>query len=345
MWHCAVGIETGDGAETRADEVWLTGTRRADLFIDRDFGNAFLSECFIQPAEKFTQGGAILFHCFTDKLGFASSFTGFEKHGRIDCFNDFGAGRNRRAQAKRDTARIDQHAAVCWQCRQCSDGVVVSGDLYAVGCQFSGNRARYFAFGDKQCALFRIQQQVRNEYRVVADIAAAQIEQPCNIVHRRNQVMLCAEFLHAATDLRQLFRTTDYRERCHVAVNRCSRQTGAVVPDQAGHIGIGFQDKAGLRRLTFQHAGSCQAEHHAIHTQHLTCSQMLCQPFDIAGGGSGIGFHHRDAGTSQFGFGLTPVAAVHPQTGKVCGNDQGADGTGEAGKIFTALPAFRQVFG
>ncbi len=249
------------------------------------------------------------------------------------------AGGYRLLQAERDTARIDEQLRTGRQRLQRCSALVVSRQRDAVRRQARCKLCTDLAFSDEQRRVFRIEQQVRNEHRVVTDIAAAQIRKPRDVIECRNPMMRGAELLHLLTHGGQLVGARNHRKRRQVFVDGLCGQRGAVVPHVVEKVQIGAQFDAALTQCRLQRARARQPEHCTVDCDLAARCNVFCEPVEMRGAACSANFHQLDAGTRQLPFRLRPVAAIGPYARKILGHHERSDRTGKARKPFASLPA------
>ena len=120
------------------------------------------------------------------------------------------------------------------------------------------------------------------------------------------------------------------RKRGGVFEHRRRRQTGTVDPHFFEQVDVGAQRDSARRERFIEPARRSQSEHRTVDTDLVAQVQMLGQPIHVRSARRRDNFHHRDAGSGQFRFGLAPVAAVDPQARELIRHDQRADRTREA---------------
>lgn len=181
------------------------------------------------------------------------------------------------------------------------------------------------------------------EDRVVVHVAATQVGDPGQVVHRGHEVVRGAKLRHGLAHCRQLLGARLHRLRRQVFVHRLRGQAGSIGPDGLQQVDIAAQGHAGRLKGRLQQLGHAQAQHLAIDRHHAATGHLCSQPVDVRGGVAGGDLDQFDAAAGQFGFGLHPVAAVGEQDGAVLRHHQRAHAAGEAREPLAALPATGQV--
>ncbi len=191
----------------------------------------------------------------------------------------------------------------------------------------------------------RLDQQVREEDRVVLDVGAAQVGQPRDVVERRHEVMRRAERLHFGAHRGELGRARRRREGRHVFEHGGRRQRRALGPDVVQQVVIRDEiDRArGQRRLQLPRGR--EPEHVAVDRHRVAALQVRGQPLDVRRRADAGELHQLDAGAGQLPLGLRPVSAVDPHAREVRRDDQRSHRSREAGEMLAGLPVVRQVLG
>ena len=128
-----------------------------------------------------------------------------------------------------------------------------------------------------------------------------------------------------------------------VRENGFLRQGRAVGPNCVGDVARYVQADVFGGEGGFKLAFGGQRQHVGRRARRRAVRQFGGQPVGV--GRDFADFLQFYAAALELVCGLFPIAAIRPQAGFVGGNDQGADRTGEAGKIYPRLPVFGQVFG
>ena len=155
-----------------------------------------MTERRFEPREKFRKCRAILLHRMANVMRFASVLRLFASVDGLMASMICTAGGTVSLQAERDTARIDQQLRIGRQRLQRGGSALVGRQRNAVSSQARCKLCIDLAFSNEQRGAFCVEQQMRNEHRVVTDIAATQVGEPRDVVERRNPMMRGAELFH-----------------------------------------------------------------------------------------------------------------------------------------------------
>ena len=265
--------------------------------------------------------------------------------GRIDRLDDFDTGSHDLAHAERDATRVDEQRGGRWQGGQRSCRLGVRRDLDAVGGQAGLQSVLDLAVGDEQARTARVEQQVRDEHRVVADVGAAQVGEPRDVVQRRNEVVSRPGLAHVFAHGGKLRAAWDGRVRRHMFIDRRDGQRRTVGPDLGQDVEIGAHADAlgGQRRL--ECAACRQREDGAVDGDRVAALQRRREPLDMREAGRTRQLHQFHAGPGQLHFSLRPVAAVDPHPRGIPRDHQRPDRARKTTQPLAALPAVRQVLG
>ena len=149
------------------------------------------------------------------------------------------------AQAEGHALGVDQQHLVCGQGRQGRTGLRVGRQMDAIARQAGGLAGVHLALGHEQRGLLRIDQQMREEHRVVRHIRPAQVGDPGDVVHGGDEVLRGAMACHGFAHLRQLGRTRQGRVGGQVFVDGLGRQARTLGPDGVHRVEVGAQQHAG----------------------------------------------------------------------------------------------------
>ncbi|KAG0938499.1 hypothetical protein G6F31_015443 [Rhizopus arrhizus] len=150
---------------------------------------------------------------------------------------------------------------------------------------------------------------------------------------------------HAVAHLRQFVGTAYAGLWRDVLIDLGVRQAGAVRPDLVQQVRTDLQRGAGGGGGHRQRAEGAQAQHLAVHADDVARPRVGGQPVHVPGGRGQGDLHQLHARAGQLRLGLHPVAAVHPQTGEIRRDDEGAHRPRKAREPAPPLPARRQVLG
>ena len=330
MRHRAVGVEAGDGREAQRNKIRPTRTRGRQPFVHGELGDRFATLRAFEPREKFGERRAVLLHRRAHVLGVRLGLARFQEGGRIDRLDDVHRRRHRLQQPIRDPARIDQQARAAGQARERCGGLAIRFDMDTVARQRFGQRSRHLAVGHEQRDAIQPDQCMRDEHRVVADVGAAQVKQPGEIVKRRNEVPLRALVLHRTADLVEFLGTGHGGMRRGMLEHLLGRQRRPLQPDGVEQIDVGAQFHAVRAQRMSQRTRSGKPQHRTVDADGGASRQVLRHPVEVRLRLlAAEHLHQLDAGAGQLRFGLLPVTAVGPQAGKAVSHNQRAGGAGE----------------
>ncbi len=245
----------------------------------------------------------------------------------------------------RDAARIDQQRRAGGERGKRFRRIGVSGDAHGILRERPLQRLGHLAVADEEGRFVRTDQRMRDEHRVVAYIAAAQIEDPREIVEHRDEVPLRSLHAHRVADVREFLRTRDAGVRRGMLIHRCSGQRGVCGPHGIEQIDVGAQHDAARAQRIGQPARHRDTEHRAIDRDHAARGHVFGEPVDVRRGLlAARHLHQLDAAPRQLRFRLRPVTAIDPHAHEIRRYDQRADRTGETRQPLTPLPVLRQIF-
>ena len=353
MRHRAVGVESGDRVEAQAHEAAAPRARRRELLVDGQLGDALaagrragllLRQGGLEPGVELAHRGAVLGHRLAHEAGLGGTLAALQQRARVDRLDHRGSRADLLAQAQRDALRVDEQDVAGAERGQRGAGFFVGREADAVGRERGAQRGADLARADEQRRRGTVDQQVGEEHRVVADVAAAQVRDPRDVVDGRDEVVGGAGARHRFAHRRELGAARERRVRRAVLVDRLRRQVRAIGPDRGQQVEVGPQHDAGAFECLAQGLRRRQAEHLAVHCDGLPGRCMGGEPVDVQRRAAGRDLHQLDAGAGEFGLGLHPVATVGEQGRAVDRHDQRAHRTGEARQPLPALPALGQVF-
>ena len=113
-------------------------------------------------------------------------------------------------------------------------------------------------------APLRVEQQVRQEHRVVFDVAAAQVGEPGDVVDGRDEVVRRAVPRHRFAHARQLGGARLDACGASCAYTAAGRQRGAIGPDLVQHVGSVRSVMPASSSAAAQRLRRRQAEHLAV---------------------------------------------------------------------------------
>ena len=346
MRHRAVGVEAGDGREGQADETRTSGALGAQALVDGELGDRFAAgHRRLEPGVEGAHRRAVLLHRLADELRLGGVLAALEQRAGVDGLDDGGGRGQRLAQAQGHASRIDQHPGISGQGAERGARVGIRGDAHAIGGQALRERGVDLAGLHEQGRAVGVEQRVCQEHRVVADVRAAQVEQPGDVVDAGDQVVGDAVPRHRLADLPELVGAADGGLRRGVLVDRGVGQAGALVPGVVDQVERGVDAHALGAHRRAQLLRERQSQHLAVDDQRLARLQAFRQPADVLHRCAGGNLEERDAAAGKFTLGLRPVAAVGEELRVVERDDQRAHRAGEAGEHLARLPAARQVFG
>ncbi|MNH25111.1 hypothetical protein D3C79_850790 [compost metagenome] len=91
MRHRTIAVEGRNGREAQRHEVGASGTRGAQLLIDRQLGNDLPAQVCVQPGEELAQGGAILLHGPANVHKIFHTLARLAQGGGVDPLDQFDA--------------------------------------------------------------------------------------------------------------------------------------------------------------------------------------------------------------------------------------------------------------
>ncbi|MNQ76515.1 hypothetical protein D3C85_913580 [compost metagenome] len=345
MRHGAVGVEARDGGEAGADVGRTARAGGGDLLVDGQLGDGFLAQRAFEPGEEFAERGAVLRHRLAHIGQFGVGLAGLQQRGRIDGFDARHGRIHGVKHAAGHARRIYQQFLVQLQRSQRVRRLGVVRHFDTVRGQGGAQGVVNLAGGHEERGVVQADQRMADEYRVVVHVRAAQIEEPGDVVQRGDEMHVGAVRAHGLADLGQLVGAGDTGFGRHMFVDAGAGQARPVRPDLVQQVLADFQRGAGSGGSGGQGAECAQAQHLPVHADDLARLGIGGQPVHMAGRGGQRDLHELHAGAGQLRFGLHPVAAVHPQAGKVGRDHQRADRPREARQPTPPLPAGRQVFG
>jgi hypothetical protein len=181
------------------------------------------------------------------------------------------------------------------------------------------------------------------EDRVVADVGAAQVQQPGDVVDGRDQVVRRAGLAHRRAHLRQLARARMRRGVAGVLVDLRRRHRRPVGPGGGDDVEIAAQLDVALRERVAQLTRRRQADDVAVDGDRHSAPDVRAKPVDVLGARRRRDADELDAAAGQLTLGLHPVAAVGEQRGALGGDDQRRHRAGESRRPLARLPALGQV--
>jgi hypothetical protein len=285
----------------------------------------------------------ILRHGRADVRDFGRSLARLRHRRRVDRLDDFDAGRHDLAHAEGDAAWVDQQRGGRRQRRERGRRLRVGHDDDAVGGERRLQPVFNLAVSDKEPCAARVEQHVRDEHRVMADVGAAQVGEPRDVVQCRDEVMGGTGLAHFLAHRRQLGGARCARVRSNVLEDRRNRQRGAIRPHLGQDIQVGAQPDAFGGQCGFQRATGGKGKDVAINADGVARLQCAGEPVHMSKAARTRNLHQVDAGAGQLYLGLGPVTAVDPQASGVARHNQRADRAGESAEPLPSLPPFRQV--
>ncbi len=256
-----VGLVTRNRREALADEAGLLCAQFAQFRIDVEFGDRFAArQRPLDPARAAHQRHAIAAHRFAHvrQLGFVlARLGGGNRVGRFDQNDAIG---NRVRERSGNLHGCEQQSRIAGQlAERIADGFVMR-QPYTIGLQSPPQIRVEFRGIDEQPRAITVDQQMRQEYRVVLDVAAAQVQHPGDFIQRGNEVMRGAGFAHRVTCRRELFRAGANRVFERMLPHRRVRQRRAVAPDTRWQVFFDQLHAAPLQLLA-QGPPGCQRQH------------------------------------------------------------------------------------
>ena len=149
----------------------------------------------VQPGEEFAQRRAILLHGLTDVLGIGQAFLRFGQGGRVQAFDQFHAAVQVIQQTRRDPRRVDLQARAARYRAQGVGHFAVIAQGHAVLFKDRTQLGVDFAQRHEQGRLLLADQGKGNEHRVERHIAAAQVEQPGDVIEGGDEMPVGAALL------------------------------------------------------------------------------------------------------------------------------------------------------
>ncbi|MNF65438.1 hypothetical protein D3C84_471980 [compost metagenome] len=343
MRHRAVGVERGNGVEAQRHVIGTALTGSCQVFVNGQFGDAFASQCRVQPGEELAQRRAVLFHGLADMLGIRQAFLRFGQSGRIQAFDQLDAAAQVFQQTGRDPCRVDLQACSFWNSLQRRSHFAVIAQGHAILFKDCAQLGAHFTQRHEQRGLLLADQGEGNKHWVKRHIAATQVEQPGDVIEGGDEMPVGTTGLQGFTQLGELFATADGRLRRQVLIDRFIGQLRTVAPDIAQQVDVRAQSGAALFKLASQCPRRSHGHHRAIDRDNATLRSLFGQPFQWAGL-TRLQFDQFDTATIELFGRLFPITAVRPNAGKVRSHDQGADRTMETRQPLASLPVTRQVF-
>ena len=138
-------------------------------------------------------------------------------------------------------------------------------------------------------------QQVREEHGRIEHVAAAQIQEPRDLVERGDDEHIRAEFCHLAAHQLELFFARQARVLCVQLPHRLARERGAVRPHKVHKVLIARKADVLFVRLRADGAGEGVAERARIEADEAAFGHMAAQKIGDLGHAGLAHAHERDA--------------------------------------------------
>ena len=177
---------------------------------------------------------------------------------------------------------------------------------------------------------------------VIGHVPAPEIEQPGQVVQRRQQKDRRVPFRQLLTQLRKLLHGALSGVSFLQQERRGVGQGGTVRPERIRQVQIGT--KLALFPLSAKGLTVCSGEGAAIEAQPTALRQLFGQILLHRGGGLLPRPEQVDTGVRQLLLRLDPVAGVRPEPGAVREHQQRTGGAGEAGQEGAGLEVFPHIF-
>ena len=204
-------------------------TRLGEPGVDGELGDGLaarrIDERGLEPGVELAHREAVLDHRLAHVHGLGVGLAALGERARVDLL-DAPCARGL-DQAERRALRVDQQRGIG---RQRGDGrgdTVVRSEADAVVRERARERRVDLAGADEKRRRVGRDQDVGEEDRVEADVAAAQVQQPGDVVDGRDQVVARAGLGHRLPHLRELARARVRRLGAGVLVDRARRHRRA----------------------------------------------------------------------------------------------------------------------
>ena len=311
---------------------------------NRNLGERFALKMAVKPAEPFHHRRAVARVRLTHARKLRLIFSRFQPQRRVLRPDDEAMVGNGVMHGLRGFFGIKQQHGLLRDLPQKRQQLIIIRERHAIGLQRGRGGFRQFRRIDEQPRLALRNRGVGDDKRIVGNIAAANIEQPRDVVERGNDVQGSPEFAHRLADAGKFRSARFAAETLREQERRHCRNRRAIRPDRGGEI-LMMPKFQRFMRADFPQFFELFDGHDApIEADSRAARQFRRQPILILRHAGHFRFEQFDAGIGQLLRGLNEIAGIRPKPGAVARNDEDSGRAGKTGQPGAGLPMRRDVF-
>ena len=334
-----------DGVKAEIEEALLIGAACREIVGGGKLGHRHLADVLLEPVDEFRHGDAVLDVGVDRVLLLGLVLNGLHEHGGVRLIHHVDT------LAELGDEAVVAHAFVEQDRLPGRDGggivvkALVGARFDVVFRKIGAKLLREDRILHKPEALLLRERKIGEHDGDIVNVAAADVQQPRDIVERREQMDARALLFHLGAHIRELVRGRAAgvfrRENAHRRV----RQLGAVVPDNADKVFTDGELGVLLFRERKERRAEARVDDAAVKAERAALRQRRAQILHDRRHALLAHAVERHAGIFELALRLKEIAGVCPETGFARRNNGRAGAAGEAGDVRARFEVRANVFG
>ena len=334
-----------DGIKAEIQEALLIGAARGEIVGGGELGHRHLADVLLEPVNKLRHGDAVLDVGVDRVLLLGLVFDGLHEHGGVRFVHGVDALAKLGNEAVVADTLVQQHRLPGGDGGGVVIEALVGARLNAVLREIGAKLRREDRVLHEPEALLLRECQIGEHDGDIVNVAAADVQQPRDIVKRREQVDGRALLFHFGAHVRELVRGGAAGIFRREDAYRRVRQLGAVVPDDADKILADGEFAVLFLRKRKERRAEARVDNAPVKAERAALRQCRAQVLHDRRHALLAHAVERHAGILQLALRLKKIACVRPETGLGHRYNGRAGAAGKAGDVRARFKVRANVFG